>query len=111
MRALKKVDGLLGLTLANNFVSSNKEEQTLDKFLEHVRHAIEIMSVDNVCFGFDFMDYLDDFPNSNLEEVNNATLAFRIIDGLEKIGLTREEIDKICFYNFYNRYQDKLYIK
>ncbi len=111
MRALKKVDGLLGLTLANNFVSSNKDEQTLDKFLEHVKHAIEIMGIDNICFGFDFMDYLDDFPNSNLEEVNNASLSYRIVAGLETLGLSREDINKICYNNFYNRHNDKLYIK
>lgn len=111
MRALKEVDGLLGLTLANNFVSSEKSEQTLEKFLEHVKHAISIMGVDNICFGFDFMDYLDDFPNSNLEEVNNASLSYRIVEGLESIGLSREDINKICYYNFYNRYSDLLYIK
>lgn len=111
MRALKEVDGLLGLTLANNFVSSNKEEQTLEKFLEHVKHAIDIMGVDNICFGFDFMDYLDDFPNSNLEEVNNASLSYRIVEGLESLGLSRVDIDKICYNNFYNRYKDLLYIK
>lgn len=111
MKALKSVDGLLGLTLANNFVSSDKEEQTLAKFLEHVKHAIEIMGIDNICFGFDFMDYLDDFPNSNLEEVNNASLSYRIIEGLESIGLNTEEINKICYYNFYNRFNDKLYLK
>lgn len=111
MRALKEVDGLLGLTLANNFVSSEKEEQTLDNFMKHIKHAIDIMGIDNVCFGFDFMDYLDDFPNSNLQEVNNATLSYRIIEGLENIGLSREDINKICYYNFYNRYCDKLYIK
>ena len=111
MRALKKVDGLLGLTLANNFVSSNKEEQTMEKFLEHVKHAIEIMGVDNICFGFDFMDYLDDFPNSNLECVNNASLSYRIVEGLESLGLSREDINKICYENFYRRHSDKLYIK
>ena len=111
MRALKEVDGLLGLTLANNFVSSEKSEQTLEKFLEHVKHAISIMGVDNVCFGFDFMDYLDDFPNSNLEEVNNASLSYRIVEGLESLGLNREDINKICYYNFYNRYSDLLYKK
>ena len=79
--------------------------------MEHVKHAIEIISVDNICFGFDFMDYLDDFPNSNLEEVNNATLSYRIIEGLEKIGLSREDIDKICYKNFYNRYKDKIVLK
>jgi len=111
MKSLKEVDGLLGLTLANNFVSSNKEEQTLERFLEHVKHAIDIMGVDNVCFGFDFMDYLDDFPNSNLIEVNNASLSYRIIEGLESLGLSRIDIDKICYNNFYNRYKELLYIK
>ena len=111
MKALKEVDGLLGLTLANNFVSSNKEEQTLEKFLEHVKHAIDIMGVDNICFGFDFMDYLDDFPNSNLEEVNNASLSYRIVEGLESLGLSRIDIDKICYKNFYDRYKDLLFVK
>ena len=55
------------------------------------------MGVDNVCFGFDFMDYLDDFPNSNLEEVNNASLSYRIVEGLESLGLSRIDIDKICY--------------
>ena len=27
-------------------------------------------------------------------------------EGLESIGLTREEINKICYYNFYNRYSE-----
>lgn len=111
MRALKKVDGLLGLTLANNFVDEEEDKQTMEKFLEHVKHAIDIMSVDNVCFGFDFMDYLDDFPNSNLECVNNTTLTYRIVEGLESIGLSSEDIDKICYRNFYDRYKDKIVLK
>ncbi len=111
MVALKKVDGLLGLTLANNFVSSNVKDQTLDKFLEHLKHAVSIMGIDNVCFGFDFMDYLSDFPNSNLEEVSNASLVYRIVDGLESIGYSKEDINKICFDNFYKRYKDKIVLR
>ena len=34
MRALKKVDGLLGLTLANNFVSSDEDKQDLEQVIE-----------------------------------------------------------------------------
>ncbi len=109
MRALKKVDGLLGLTLANNFIDSDKEKQTMENFLKHVQHAIDIMGIDNVCFGFDFMDYLSDFPNSNLEAVKDATFSYRIIEGLESIGLNEEEIDKICYKNFYERFKDKVY--
>ena len=108
MRALKKVDGLFGLTLANNFVNKDEEKQDLEHFLDHVDHAKEIMGIDNLCFGFDFMDYQPEFPNSNIKEVPDATKAYRIIDGLRSRGYTEEEIEKICYANFVNRYNDKI---
>ncbi len=108
MRALKKKDGLFGLTLANNFVNDDKDKQDLSHFLDHVDYAKEIMGIDNLCFGFDFMDYLSEFPNSNIEEVSDATKAYRIIDGLRDRGYTEEEIKKICYNNFYNRFKDKI---
>ena len=109
MKALKNVNGLFGLTLANNFVNDDKDKQDLEHFLDHVDHAKEIMSIDNLCFGFDFMDYLSEFPNSNIEEVSDATKAYRIIEGLRRRGYTEEEIEKICFKNFYERFKDKLW--
>ena len=111
MRALKAKDGLLGLTLADNFIAEAKEERTMERFLEHVKHAINIMGIDNVCFGFDFMDYLSEFPNCNLTDVKDATLAYRIIEGLQSIGLTDEEIDKITYDNFYRRFKDKVVLR
>ena len=108
MRALKKVDGLFGLTLANNFVSDNKEEQDLEHFLNHLDEAVKIMSVDNVCLGFDFMDYLTEFPNSNIKDVPTAIESYKIIDGLRNRGYSEEEIEKICYKNFYDRYKDKI---
>ena len=99
------------LTLANNFVSSNKEEQDLEHFLNHLDAAVEIMSVDNVCFGFDFMDYLVEFPNSNIQDVSDATLAYRIIEGMRKRGYSEEDIQKICYDNFYSRFQDCIFNK
>ena len=111
MLALKKVDGLLGLTLANSFIDDNKENRNFDRYIEHIKHAIEVMGVDNVCFGFDFMDYLSEFPNSNLEDVPNALFAYRIVDALKQMGLSKEDIDKICYYNFYNRFKDKIVLR
>ncbi|MFA7127086.1 MAG: diaminopimelate decarboxylase [Bacilli bacterium] len=111
MRALRQVDGLMGLTLANNFVSLNKEEQTLDRFLDHVDHAVSIMDVDHVCFGFDFMDYLSEFPNSNLGAVDNATKVYKISEGLKQRGYRAVDIDKICYLNFYSRYHQKIMLR
>ena len=61
-----------------------------------------------MCFGFDFMDYQPEFPNSNIKEVPDATKAYRIIDGLRSRGFSEEEIEKICYSNFVNRYKDKI---
>lgn len=104
LKALKEVDGLFGITLANSFISENEENRTFDMFKKHVKHAINIMGVDNICFGFDFMDYLSEFPNSNLIDVSDATFSYRIIDMLEEMGYNNEEIDKMCYKNFFDRY-------
>lgn len=109
MRALKKVDGLLGLTLANNFVNEDPAKQDLEHFLDHVDAAREIMGIDNLCFGFDFMDYLSEFPNCNIADVPDAPHAHLIIEGLRKRGYSETDIRKICFDNFYRRYKDMIH--
>lgn len=111
MHALRKADGLMGLTLANNFVAKNPEEQTLERFLDHIDYAVKIMDIDHVCFGFDFMDYLSEFPNSNIWEVDNATKVYRLSEGLKLRGYSNEEIDKICYLNFYKRYHEKIVLR
>lgn len=109
MRALRKADGLMGLTLAGSFIDSNPAKRTVERFIDHIDHALAIMDEDHICFGFDFMDYLDeDFPNGNIEEVNNATLVYRISEGLKRRGYTDEQIEKMSYRNFYQRYQDKI---
>ena len=41
-------------------------------------------------------------------EVNNASLVHYLITAMENAGFTSEEINKICYSNFYNRYKDKI---
>jgi membrane dipeptidase len=72
--------------------------------MDHLDYAVSIMDVDHVCFGFDFMDYLSEFPNSNLAEVDNATKVYRIAEAMRQRGYTDDEVDKICYRNFYSRY-------
>jgi membrane dipeptidase len=108
LRALRDADGLFGLTLAGNFVSENKDEQDLEHFLNHLDKAVNMIGADHVMFGFDFMDYLSDFPNSNINDVPDASHTAAIIAGMRRRGYHEDEIEKICFTNFYNRYQDKI---
>ena len=69
------------------------------------------MGVDNVCFGFDFMDYLSNYGNDNIVDVANATLVYRIVDAMRERGYSEEDIEKITWSNFYNRFKDLIMIK
>lgn len=111
MEAFKKANGMFGLTLANNFVSKDKDKQDVYHFIDHLDYAIKFMGEDNVCFGFDFMDYLSDYGNDNIMDVANATLVYRIVDVMRERGYSEEKIEKITWSNFYNKYKDLIMIK
>jgi len=104
LKALRSVDGLFGLTLANNFVSPNKQEQNLDHLLNHLEAAIDIMDIDHIMFGFDFMDYLSEFPNANLIDLPDASQTNNLLSKMRERGYQETEIEKICYRNFYQRY-------
>lgn len=104
LKALKEIDALLGLTLAGAFIHKEVENRTIDMFMEHLKIAIDIMGIDNVGFGFDFMDYFSG-PNKNTEEIPNVKYLNVLLDKMRGIGLSEEEIKKITYTNFYNRYK------
>lgn len=112
MMKLKEVNGLFGLTLAKTFVNDDEDKRDLEHFLDHLDYAVEVMGINNVCFGFDFMDYLDDdFPNANIKEVPDATKAHLIIEGMKDRGYNDDDISKICYDNFYSKFESKLYYR
>lgn len=94
LKALRSVDGLFGLTLANNFVSPNKQEQNLDHLLNHLEAAIDIMDIDHIMFGFDFMDYLSEFPNANLIDLPDASQTKNLLSKMRERGYQETEIEK-----------------
>lgn len=104
LKKLKSIDGLIGLTLAGTFIHEDPNLRTIATFMEHLKIAIEIMGVDNVCFGFDFMDYLSP-NNKNIEEIPNVEFLNKLIVPMQTLGLSLIDIKKIFFDNFYNRFK------
>ena len=101
---LKEANGLLGLTLVHGFISKDKEKQNLNEFMKHLKKAVSILGIDNICFGFDFMDYFDYDYVPNIEEVKNATELYVLVNKLKDEGYTKEEIEKLTYYNIVNRF-------
>lgn len=105
LHRLKEADALLCLTLVGIFISENDDMKNLDNFLLHIREAINIMGIDNVCFGYDFMDYFNPPKTMNIEEVQNASEINNFLNFLKDSGFSSEEIEKMTYYNFYNRFK------
>jgi membrane dipeptidase len=58
LRALAAADGLFGLML--HPIAIGHEERTLDRVVDHLEHAVEVVGLDRVCLGGDFTTRLRD---------------------------------------------------
>ncbi len=107
---LKEANALVGLTLAGAFIHKDEDKRTLDTFMLHLKDLINIMGIDNVCFGFDFMDYFN-YSNRmpNIYELPNASHIGKLIDKLYENNYSTEEIEKLTYYNIYNRFKRHIF--
>ncbi|VEU82402.1 dipeptidase [Acholeplasma hippikon] len=104
LKLLKEKDALVGLTNVPKFIAEDIKDRNLDKFIEHIKYVVKIMGIDNVCLGFDFMDYFNPNVISNLNEIPNVTKAHVLINALKENEFNDEDIEKITYKNFYKRY-------
>jgi len=92
LRALKDIDGVIGMSCCPDFVDSS--HATPDKLLDHFVHVAEVAGVDHLGIGADF-DGIQDVI-IGLEDVTGLP---RLAEGLSQRGFSREEIDKITHKN------------
>ncbi len=104
IKEIAKRGGIVGISALPMIV--DREKPTVEKFVEHVKYAANLIGVNHVGLGLDFSDYLEDFLNKQSHEktttkgLEDATKLPQIVPLLEKAGFTKEEIDRICFLNF-----------
>ncbi len=110
IRAIGERKGLVGLNAFNEFVSIVPENKTIDYFINHIEHIIDLIGIDYVAFGFDFFDYLentttDSFTNGGFNStlgLENITKGKYLLQKLFERGFSVEDIIKISHKNFLN---------
>ena len=93
LRALSRVDGVIGMSCCPDFVDS--QNPSVDKLLDHFVHAAEVAGVDHLGIGADF-----DGIEQVIEGLEDVTGLPRLAGALAERGFSREEIDKITHKNF-----------
>ena len=105
MKAIARTGGLIGVNAYGSFVDS--KEPTLSKVADHISYIVNLIGIDSVGLGMDFVDYLqpydlgDDLSNmtKGLEDVGKLP---DLLKELSNRGFTTEDIEKISFRNFYH---------
>lgn len=100
--ALREAGGMVGCVAARNFVSKNPEKQNCQGFVEQIKYLVKFMGIDNVMLGLDMMNYLSDFDNANLDDLQSHADCLKIEQELYDQGFNKEDVEKITYKNYEN---------
>lgn len=100
--ALRDAGGMVGCVAARNFVSKNKEDQNINGLVKQIKYLVNIMGIDKVMLGLDMMNYLSDFPNSNLDDLQTHADCSKIEQALLDNGFNKDDVEKITYKNYEN---------
>lgn len=109
MKKIAELGGMVGLNSFNQFVHKDKEKQNVQMLARHIEHMVEVMGIDHVGFGMDYCDFLDDSSMTSFSEQENtctigledASKTNNIISEIEKIGFSKDDIEKIAYKNYH----------
>jgi membrane dipeptidase len=112
---IKRIGARGGVIGVNSvLVSPRKEESTLDHYVDHFEHIIDLIGIDGVGIGFDFFEFIyrqwseaeratfhQKFPSVHvIADLANHAHARNFTRKLIERGFNDEQIEKILFRNW-----------
>lgn len=108
LKALKSIDGIIGITALDVFVSDNKDCNIKELYLEHINHAVNILGIDRVCISTDDMTFCNELFNDDYGDMMFDYSS--ISNNIRELLLTKyneEEVNMIMYKNAI----DKLFLE
>ena len=112
--------GVIGIN--SILVSPKQEESTLDRYVDHIEHVIDLIGVDCVGIGFDFFEFIyEQWPDSKkqnlaakltkphfIPDLRNHSHARNLTGKLIERSFSDEQIEKILFRNWLRIFEEIL---
>jgi membrane dipeptidase len=112
IKAIGARGGVIGVNSV--LVSSKKEEATLNHYVDHIQHVIDLIGIDGVGIGFDFFEFIyrcwsdeeraafhKKFPHVHfIPDLLHHGHARNVTAKLIEYGFSDEQIEKILFRNW-----------
>jgi membrane dipeptidase len=120
IKMVGKRGGVIGVNAI--LVSATAEKSTVDHYVDHIEHIVDLIGIDGVGIGFDFCEFLfSQLPKEVVEELatkltrphfipdlTNHAQAQNLTRKLIERGFSDEQIEKILFRNWMRILQELL---
>lgn len=99
IKIIRDTGGVIGFNCYREFVSSEREKQTIEESVNHIKYIADLVGVSHIGIGFDHLDYMDEYKlfTQGLEKTEKS---YNILNELQKAGFNKEEIELIARGNF-----------
>ena len=125
IKAIAERKGVIGINFFSIFIDNNGRNATIDRLIDHIDHIVELVGIDHVGLGPDFLNYyikdlrsldeqLDDPFGDTLdlgavfEVIGDVTEFPNLIGSIKKRGYSDREVGKIQGENFLRVYKEIL---
>lgn len=103
IKALGMTGGLIGMNAARNFISEDENKKNSLQLARHARYIADLIGVEHVGIGMDFMDFLGDYGDTSMaDDLRNASMIQNLVESLRQNGFNEKEIEMICWKNAVN---------
>lgn len=100
MIKVKARGGVVGVCAVANFISKDKENQTVTYLARHIDYMVKLLGIDHVGLGLDVCYYLSEGKTSTgVKGLETIADTMNLVDALHKLGYQKEEIDLIAHGN------------
>ena len=92
-------DGMIGLNMYPDFIDENEDNQTVDRFFDHLDYCIDKFGSDNIGFGGDVDGTSGMYPSPITEDYS---IHDQFVEAMIKRGYSDDMIDKFTSTNYLN---------
>ena len=117
IKAIAVTGGVIGINFFSTFIDENINKATLDRLIDHIDYIAELVGINHVGLGPDFLNYyIDDLksleglmddpfggisdPANSFEVIRDITGFPNLIESIKKRGYSDKDIGKIQGENF-----------
>ncbi len=119
LRALRATDGLAAVNSYGEFAHIEPAKRTVDELARHVAHMVDIMDIDHVGLGFDFIEFFGadalnacsfvDGADAQLLSDTPSVIGMRdaseipnFLNALRRVGFHEKEMEKLMRGNWHS---------